>query len=305
MNQTIEQTLASGDAVDTYIYSHPSYMRRAEPLTTIDFLDSGLEFRQIIYHHLLVPTSKTITFPSRTAAHSGKIVKPRLETSILYLNSQVYREATRVLYGENKFIAADPSDLFLPNGLQGLRRRTIKFIGHLSFEKKGGAADLCYETIESMYTPIWKMVVDYPGFLSLKKLTIRREVIRPVDLNIFALHMITVNQGKPLDMKQMYNKEMVLAAAAKLAWKAAFRGSIYEGLVFVEETKDEACSENEGYLSSAIEVCLARDVDAGADEAAESNLHSAVMDMLVHQKQGDLAASDQAYRRYMKQCDYV
>ncbi|EXJ93455.1 hypothetical protein A1O1_01847 [Capronia coronata CBS 617.96] len=300
LEKNITQKPVFGDEPGEQIRTQPSSLCQPVPPATIDFLGASPECRRLIYRHLLVSPSKSITFSDRTASPSVQAPRRHLQTSILYLNSQIYREATKVLYGENTFIAAHPSQLFLPNGLQGLRRRTTKFIRHLSFEKSGSGADLCYETSESLYQPIWKMMVAYPGFLSLRKLTLRREVLRPADLDLRALRNLTVKQGKPIDPRPVYDKkDMVIAAAAKLAWKAADRRCIFEGLVHVEDEEKEVRWKNRTFLSNTTEVCLTMDGEDGVDLSAENNLHSALLDILFHGREGDLGGADRAYRQYL------
>ncbi|EXJ91812.1 hypothetical protein A1O3_00362 [Capronia epimyces CBS 606.96] len=149
------------------------------------------------------------------------------------------------------------------------------------------------------------MMLNHPGFLGLKKLTIRREVVRPVDLDLFRLQMVTANQGKPLDIRRIYNKqEMVVEAAAKLAWRAAHRDSIFEGLVYVQQGEEEVRSGMRIFLSNTIEVCLIRGGKTGVATAAENDLHSALLDMLFHGKEADMSGADRAYRRYLRKRGY-
>ncbi|KAL2424248.1 hypothetical protein ABEF95_007293 [Exophiala dermatitidis] len=277
-------------------------------LGMIDFFRASRECRDLIYRYLLVPPSKSITFPDPNAQPETNATKSRVGTSILLLNSQVYREATKVLYGETTFIAAGPSHLFLPNGLQGLRRRTTKFINHLSFVKQGTVADLCMENSQTIYTPIWKMILDYPGFLSLKKLTIRREVLRPAKLDLGGLQELTACQEEgeeeDVDPTTVYNEDqMVVETAAMLAFKAASRGLIFEGLDYVQEEEQRIDAGGALLEAKIVEVCLTRE-DEAEDTLGAENLDSALQDMLFSGDHPELGDPDKAYRRYMKRCGH-
>ncbi|KAG9769218.1 hypothetical protein KCU88_g6933, partial [Aureobasidium melanogenum] len=277
-------------------------------LGMIDFFRASRECRDLIYRHLLVPPSKSITFPDPNAQPSTNATKPRVRTSILLLNSQVYREATKILYGETTFIAAHPSHLFLPNGLQGLRRRTTKFINHLSFIKQGTVVDLCMENSQTIYTPIWKTILDYPGFLSLKKLTIRREVLRPAKLDLVRSQELTACQEEgeeeDVDPTTVYNEDrMVVETAAILAFKAASRGLIFEGLDYVQEEEQRMDAGGALLVANVVEVCLTKE-DASEDSLGAENLETALTDMLFSGDHPELGDPDKAYRRYLKRCGH-
>ncbi len=257
------------------------------------------EFRTRLYRYLLVPPSKSVTFaaPTSTLRRSSD---HNIHTSILRANRQVYREASRILYGENKFIAAEPFHLFQPNGLQALRRRTTTLIRELSFDNKGDAAQLCLENIETILQPIWKMMLEQPAFLSLKKLSIRREVIREADLNFFAFQSyLDTHGGGSLDARSLFNKrDLVVRTMAKLASLAAMRDSEFKDMYIVEADEKEVVFPGFLGVSNVIEVCLTRDQDHGIT-GERLDLHREVIDVLFHEREVGLLGANDAYERYL------
>lgn len=283
-------------------YRRPARTRRRRPLTSIDFLHAPPEFRHLIYRYLLVSTSGSIFFPRPDSPDTIGAAGSDIQPSILYLNRQVYSEGVKILYGENKFVAPDPSHLFLPNGLQGLRRRTISLIRHLGFEKTGFAMRMHQETSAAVYQPIWWMMLDYPGFLTLKKITIRREVIRPIDLNIFTLQMLLAEQGGPADAPVLYKKKnLVMHVAGKLAFKVATRGADFRGLFIVDDSEFEVRTPKEFCLSNVIEVCLTRE-DGVRDMVAgeQQDLSRIIQEALFDEKDAGMPGAEQAYSLWLQ-----
>ncbi len=245
-------------------------------LTSIDFFAASLEVRKLVYRYLLVPSSGRIFFPDPVSSVSGGDKNPELSIAIIYANRQVYQEASRVLYGENRFVAAKPSDLFLPTGLAGLLRKTTGLIRHLAFERRGSAPDLCQETSQDVLTPIWKMVCQYPGLLGgLKKISIRREVLRPANFDFLHLQRYFVQHGDPVDTTPLYKKkDMIMSVAAGLAYYAATRAAEFTGMFIVEESDREIATPTHSWLSNAFELCLTK-----ADNTSNNGTHGTPLNL--------------------------
>ncbi|KAK5463068.1 hypothetical protein LTS15_002781 [Exophiala xenobiotica] len=256
------------------------------------------DFRTSLLRYLLVPPSKTITFTAPTSRlRRGN--DHNIHTSILRLNRQVYREASSILYGENKFIATEPFHLFQPNGLQAFRRRTTGLIRELSFENRGDAAQMCVESRETILRPIWNMMLEHPALLSLKKLGIRREVIREADLNLFAFqNYLNTQGGGTLNAHSLFNKrDLILRTTAKLASLVAIRGSAFQDMYVVEQGDKEVVFPGFDAVINVIEICLTRGQDHGIS-GERLNLHREVMDMLFQDREAGLLGANREYHRY-------
>ncbi|KIX09835.1 uncharacterized protein Z518_00916 [Rhinocladiella mackenziei CBS 650.93] len=259
VNNTIWRALRARSNVVSDPEFGESETKEHPALTSINFLDSSLEFRQIVYRYLLVPEPVGIVFSSQKI-EKGKTAPPRIDTSILLLSSQVYKEATKILYGENTFIAAEPGDLFYPTGIDSLRRRTTRLIRHLSFVKSGTAEELCKETVQNVYEPIRSMICNNPAFLSsLEKITIRREVLRPDWVRTLDDHPGSDNDKRASNVGCYQKKDMVMTVAAKLAFCAAKRSADFEGLWIIDDD-ERAVDKSDAHVhfNSVIEVCLTR-----------------------------------------------
>ncbi|KAJ9499977.1 hypothetical protein H2202_004367 [Exophiala xenobiotica] len=258
------------------------------------------DFRTSLLRYLLVPPSKTITFTAPTS-RLRRSNDHNIHTSILRLNRQVYREASSILYGENKFIATEPFHLFQPNGLQAFRRRTTGLIRELSFENRGDASQMCVESRETILRPIWNMMLEHPALLSLKKLGIRREVIREADLNLFAFqNWLNTQGGGTLNAHSLFNKrDLILRTTAKLASLVATRGSAFQDMYVVEQGYQEVVFPGFDAVINVIEICLTRGQDHGTI-GERLNLHREVMDVLFQDREVGLLGANREYQRYFR-----
>lgn len=297
-NLTITRGDGDGDAPD----GDAPLPASSEPahLTQIDFLSSSLEFRKIIYRYLLVPTSKTIIFPEFPSRHAFRNANPELHAGILVTNWQVYHEARAILYGENKFVAPEPSRFFSPLGIRSLRPRTASMIKHLSLEKAGSAAAQMQESAEQIKAQIWQMMIETPAFLNLKKLTIRRQITRPTDPSIFWARMNVCYQSHPIDWTPFYKKRaLVMCAAGALAYQAEMRRSAFHGLVVVEDGDHYVSTLAGIHINNVIEICLVRNPGPEVDHAkAKRDLHEEVLNVLWDQKESGVPLADTRFRLY-------
>ncbi|KAL6251590.1 hypothetical protein RBB50_001800 [Rhinocladiella similis] len=266
-----------------------------------DFLgDNWKDFRFKVYRELLVAPNGSVTFAAPALTYP-KAAGHGIDASILQTNRQIYREASAVLYGKNKFVAPDPDRLFRPNGLKGLRRRTTALIQHISFEKSGNAAELCQEHCEGILQPIWDMMVQYPAFLSIRKLSLRREVLRPSDCNLLDMQTYfdkTTNQT--LSARRVFNKkDLIVHTAAKLAVSAALRDSWFDTLHIVQDSSP-SMPEQPGMLKHVIEVCLSRGQDEDQDKnSVKLNLHNTIMAVLQVEKEEGWPGADRLHDKYV------
>lgn len=277
--------------------SHPS-------LTAIDFLKAHRRVRESIYHYFLVPPSECITFANSDSSSRAIHVHPEFQPNILYLNWQIYREARQVLYGKNTFIASDPSRLFLPHGIRGLRRTTTMYIQHLAFQKSGPIFSLVMESSNTVYEPIWDMMVEHPAFLSLKKVTIHREAIRPADFGVMAMHTYLDSHHSGIGSDVIVNKKpLVIHAAAKLAYCAAMRDSEFHGLYISRKEELEYRTPQQFLAGNIIEVCLTR----GDKIATPANLllHNTVCEALWTEREAEIEGAAEAYQNYLDRCREV
>ncbi|KAK4943660.1 hypothetical protein LTR10_016757 [Elasticomyces elasticus] len=272
--------------------------------TTSSFLRLDSQTRLRVYRHLLVPESQTIRFPTKGSTIRPIHLNPELEPSILFLNRQVYREASQILYSENTFVASDPSQLFLPNGVQGLRRKTTTYIQHLMFKKRASIATLCMESGDTVYEPIWKMMRDYPGFLNLKKITLHREVMRPSDYRMMALQTYLNKHEAGIGSDECINKRNALIhAAAKLAYHTATRDAEFHGLHITLENKKEYGFTRQALTGNVFEVCLTKGDDTGSP--ANLFLHRNVCTTLWLEREAGIKRAEEAYHEYFERCRAV
>lgn len=262
--------------------------------------DNWKHFRFMLYRELLVAQDGSVTF-----ADALTFPKPQghgIDASILRTNRQIYREASTVLYSKNKFVAADPDHLFRPNGLKCLRRRTTTLIQHISFEKSGNAAQLCQEYCESILQPIWNMMIQYPAFLNLRKLSLRREVIRANDCNLIDMQMyFDKTTNATLSARGVFNKkDLIIHTAAKLAAWAAMRDSWFDNLHLVQNSYPDMPGHT-GMLKHVVEVCLSRGQDEDQGKTfVKLDLHDTIMAALEVEIEKGEQGADSLYDNYFQ-----
>ncbi|KAI1615490.1 hypothetical protein EDD36DRAFT_190165 [Exophiala viscosa] len=269
--------------------------------TTFDFCKVDPLIRRLIYQHLLIPRSQTIRFPTKGSSIKPIYLNPELHPSILHVNSQVYREASQILYGTNTFVASDPSQLFLPNGVQGLRRKTMTYIRHLIFKKRASMATLCMESGDTVYEPIWKMMRDYPGFLNLNKITLHREVMRPTDFCLMGLSTYLNKHDAGIGSDECINKrKMLIHAAAKVAYQVAMRDSEFHGLhITLEEEKEYGLTQR-ALTGNIFQICLTKGDIVGSP--ANLFLHRTVCTTLWLEREAEIRGAEEAYHEYFERC---
>ncbi|KIW13550.1 hypothetical protein PV08_08738 [Exophiala spinifera] len=266
-----------------------------------DFLGNNWkDFRFKVYCELLVAKNGSVSFADPALTYP-EAEGHGIDASILRTNRQIYREASTVLYGKNKFVATDVARLFRPNGLTSLRRRTTTLIEHISFEKSGNAAELCQESPESILQPIWNMIVQYPAFLKLRKLSLRREVVRPGDCNLLDMQTyFDKTTDVTVSARRIFNKkDIIVHTAAKLAASAALRDSGFDALHIVQDSSPDMPGLP-GMLKCVIEICLSR----GQEEAQNKNsvkldLHSTIMTALEVERDGGFPGADRLHDKYV------
>ncbi|KIX98681.1 uncharacterized protein Z520_05982 [Fonsecaea multimorphosa CBS 102226] len=301
MNDTLRQVLTGRSASDDYIRSFQFSER--PPLTQIDFLDWPLEARKIIYRFLLVPAKRAIIFPGKDSNHTFSQLNPDLNARILRTNSQVYSEARNILYSENSFTAAEPSDFFYPNGVQGLRASTANKIKHISFLRKASGPKLCDIDSKVLSTSILSLIFQCPAFLSLDTLTIRFEVLRPVTVNMHNLQVQYANNGIDCDIRSVYNKtEVVMTAAAMVAYKTLRRRSPFQGLKEVENRFVSVFEPNrDRCIRHVTEICLFRTSEPVMEYQAQSQmLREAILDMLFEEKERGVQGAEERFRDFVR-----
>ncbi|OQV08702.1 hypothetical protein CLAIMM_12930 [Cladophialophora immunda] len=302
MNDNLRLVLTSRSPSDEFIRSFEFSER--PPLTQIDFLDWPLDARKIIYRFLLVPTKRAVIFPGKNSLETFRQLNPELDTRILHTNSQVYREARSVLYGENNFIATEPADFFFPCGIQGLRASTTTRIKHITFLRKGSGPTMCDISSEVMSTSILSVIRQCPAFLQLDTLTIRFEVFRPATVNMLNLQVQYANSGMDNNIRLAYNKtDVVMTAAATVAYKALRRKAPFQGLKEVENRYESVCEPTkDGAIKHVIEMCLFRTRKPVVEYQEQSQvLREAILDMLFEEKERDLQGADEKFRNFVRQ----
>jgi hypothetical protein len=277
------------------------------PLLEIDFLQAPLDARKLIYSYLLVPSSRTITFPKPQSSLTFSELNPELQTNILLAHPLIYNECRPILYGENNFMAQSATDFFLPTGIQGLRPATARRIKHISILRTGTAKE-CDISSQELASSLHSMVLQSPAFLGLRTITIRFEVSRPAHMNLFTLQMYIHGHGVTADVQAMYKKaEMVKSAAAKVAFKALRKGSPFQGLCLVEESEHTiTVPGGVGQGSKTVdvnEVCLFRTRKTGVEyQEDQDTLRRVIMEDLLDEKLHDVPGADGRYRWFCKKC---
>ncbi|ETI24651.1 hypothetical protein G647_04020 [Cladophialophora carrionii CBS 160.54] len=304
LKEQAQQLLHDGSPFD----QHPDASPNSEigPLVEIDFLKAPLEARKLIYRYLLVPSSKSITFPSQQASNTFSELNPELQTNILFTHPVVYNECRPILYGENIFVARSATDFFLPTGIQGLRPATARRIKHISIVRKG-TANQCDITSHALASSLHSMVLQSPAFLGLRTITFRFEVGRPVHMNLFTLQMYLSSHNVTADVRAMYKKAKVVKdAAAKVAFKALQKGSPFQGLCLVEESEHTIWIPGRGRGSHTVnvnEVCLFRTSEAGDTyEEEKQMLRTSILDVLRGEKLNDVPGADRRYEWFCRKC---
>ncbi|EXJ76557.1 uncharacterized protein A1O5_01065 [Cladophialophora psammophila CBS 110553] len=301
VNDYLGQILATGSASGPYIRSFQ--FSECPPLTRIDFLEWPLSARMTIYRYFLVAAKAAVIFPGKNSEKTFRQLNKRLDTRILYTNSQVYSEARSVLYGENNFIAAEPTDFFRPTGIQGLRASTAKKIKHVSFLTKGTGPQVSGVGSKSLSTSIKSTILQCPAFLKLDTLTIRFEVFRPVFVSMYTLQQYAETHGLDGNIVSAYNKtDIVMNAAATVAYQALRRKSPFQGLREIENRFESArVPKKEPCLKHVIEVCLFRTSES-TDEYREQSqaLREAILDMLFEEMERDVQGADERFRDFVR-----
>ncbi|KIW79963.1 hypothetical protein Z517_06578 [Fonsecaea pedrosoi CBS 271.37] len=303
MNDNLHRMLTHPSASDEHIHS-VQFSERL-PLKQIDFLEWPLEARKLIYRFLLVPAKRSVIFPDKDSNDTFRQLNPDLNARILQTNSQVYREARTILYGENTFVGAEPSDFFFPTSIQGLRASTAARIKHLSFVRKGTGPTLCDIDSNVLSTSILSLIQQCPAFLLLKTLTIRFEVIRPLTVNMFNLQVQYANNGIGSNIKSAYNKtEVATKAAAKVAYRALRKKSPFQGLKEVANRFESVWDPSkDGAIKHVIEMCLFRTEEPRVEYQEHSQmLREAILDMLFEEKERDVDGADMRFQNFMKLC---
>ncbi|KIW99324.1 uncharacterized protein Z519_00987 [Cladophialophora bantiana CBS 173.52] len=301
MNDYLRQILATSSASDPYIRSFQ--FSECPPLTQIDFLEWPLSARMTIYRYFLVAAKAAVIFPGKRSEETFRQLNKRLDMRILYTNSQVYREARSVLYGENNFIAAEPTDFFRPTGIQGLRASTARKIKHISFLTKGTGAQVSDVGSKALSTSINSTILLCPAFLRLDTLTIRSEVFRPLFVSMYKLQQYAENHGLDGNIMSAYNKtDTVMNAAATVAYKALRRKSPFQGLREVENRFESArVPKKEPCLKHVIEVCLFRSSESTEECRKQSQaLRGAILDMLFEEMERDVQGADERFRDFVR-----
>ncbi|KIW68672.1 hypothetical protein PV04_04599 [Phialophora macrospora] len=275
------------------------------PLREIDFLQAPLDARKLIYSYLLVPSSRTITFPKQQSTHTFSELNPELQANILFAHPLVYKECRPILYGENNFVAQSAGDFFLPTGIQGLRPATARRIKHISIIRKGSANE-CDISSQKLAASLHSMVLQSPAFLGLRTITIRFEVSRPAHLNLFTLQTFLQGHNVTADARAMYKKaKMVKDAAATVAFKALRKGSPFQGLCLVEESERTVWAPEGGgsRIVDVNEVCLFRTCDAGVEyQEDRQTLRRAILDALLDEKLHDVPGADGRFTWFCRKC---
>lgn len=274
---------------------------RRRPLLELDFLQANPDARKLIYRYLLVPSSETITFPEPQNTQTFRQLNLELQPAIILTNSQVYRECRPILYGENNFIAADPSDFFAPTGIEGLRASTAQRIKHISLVRRGGR-EQCDFSSQTLAEALHRMTLKSPGFLNIRTLTIRFEVTRPASINLEELQMYLNSHNAHRNAVAIYNKTgVVLDAAARVAHKALTGNSPFQGLTVLDDTEYYVeVPGGEDVINSVIEVCLFRTDEPNVNFPEEtSRLRKVILQMLGFDQGAGLSGADREIRRFI------
>ncbi|EXJ60508.1 hypothetical protein A1O7_04661 [Cladophialophora yegresii CBS 114405] len=303
IKEQAQQLLDDGSLLDRH--PHASTSSQSGPLLKIDFLRAPLEARKLIYRYLLVPSSRSITFPSQQGGDTFSELNPELQTNILFTHPFIYNECRPILYGESTFVARSATDFFLPTGIQGLRPATARRIKHIAIVRIGTANE-CDITSHALASSLHSMVLQSPAFLGLRSVTLRFEVNRPVHLNLFTLQMYLNRHGVTADVRAMYKKAQVVKdAAAKVAFKALQKGSPFQGLCLVEESEHTTWGPG-GVPSRTVdvnEVCLFRTREAGHTyEEEKQTLQGVITDMLLDEILYDVPGAVGRYWWFCRKC---
>ncbi|OAP61656.1 hypothetical protein AYL99_03859 [Fonsecaea erecta] len=301
LNNNLRRILTSRSASDEFI--HSVQFSERPPLTQIDFLDWPLEARKIVYRSLLVPATRAVIFPGKNSNVTFHQLNPDLNANILRTNSQVYSEARNILYSENNFTAAEPADFFYPNGVQGLRASTANKIKHISFLRRDSGPNLCDLNSQVLSTAILSLINQCPAFLNIATLTIRFEVLRPVTVNMLNLQVHYAHNGIDHNIRSAYNKtDVVIMAAATVAYRALKRKSPFQGLKEVEDRFESVCDANKDrVIKHVIEMCLFRTSEPVETYQKHSQmLREAIVDMLFGEKEREVPGADEKFRDFVR-----
>ncbi|KAJ9617011.1 hypothetical protein H2200_000732 [Cladophialophora chaetospira] len=249
-----------------------------EPLTQLDFLDTPLEARKLIYRYLL-------TFAD---------LNPELQTNIVLTNRQVYKESIPILYGENCFVARETSDFFPPNGIKQLRRTTAQRIKHIMILRSGRAED-CNITSQELADSLHSMVLQSPAFLKLQTVSIRFEVRRPAHVNLFQAQMYLQQHGvDPNFARTLYKKHpTIVDAAARLAWKALEKKSPFHKLMMLEDADYAVQEGGQNSKVNVSKVCLVRNKELALEYSDDrDNLYHAIVNMLLDEMSREVQGAE-------------